>query len=644
VSLPAGTVTFLFTDIEGSTRLLEALGPRYGDALEAHRKLLRKAIEEHAGKVIDMEGDSSFAVFQTARGGVLAAASAQRALAAYDWPGDRPVRVRMGVHSGEGTIVASGYLGMDVHRGARIMSAAHGGQVLISEATRHLLGNTLDERLGLRDLGQHRLKDLTALRLHQLLIPGLQSEFPALKSLEQRLTNLPVQATPLVGRQRELDETGEILTRDDVRLLTLTGVGGTGKTRLALQLAADELDRFPDGVYFVDLAAVDDPELVIPTIARVIAIRELGAMSLEETLSEYLRGRRMLLVLDNFEQVVAGGPRLVALLASAAGLKLLVTSRAPLRLSGEHEYAVPPLGVPDVSQFADLDALSASESVSLFVERARAIRADFALSSENASAVGEICIRLDGLPLAIELAAARIRALSPQALLTRLDERLKVLTGGMRDVPARQRTLRAAIDWSHDLLNDDEQRIFRRLAVFEGRCDLRAAEGVCSFNRDLTLDVLDGLTSLLEESLIREAEEGDGEPLYSMLETIREYAWQKLREADEASTARRRHAEFFLAFAERTERLILGDEPWAAGADERMAKEVPNLRAALEWAFQEAAPEFCIRLVAAARWALGLSGTLLDLESWALRARDMSMGQETVERGRILAMVAESRF
>lgn len=639
MSLPTGTLTFLFTDIEGSTRLLETLGHRYGETLDSHRQLLRDAIEAHGGQVVDMDGDASFATFSSSREAVLAAAQAQRALTNYKWISGLPVRVRMGLHSGEAAIAGHGYVGLDVHRGARIMSAGHGGQVLLSDATRHLLGNEIDG-LALRDLGEHRLKDLTALRLYQLLIPGLQAEFPALKTLDNRTTNLPIQPTPLVGRQRELRQAAEILARSDVRLLTLTGVGGTGKTRLALQLAADQLDLFPDGVSFVDLSTVNDPDLALPTIAQVLGLSAIGGRSSNEALSEYLHDRRALLLLDNFEQIVAGAGGVAALIRSAPGPKFLVTSRMPLRISAEHEYRVPPLGLPARSEWLDLGALSATESVALFVERARAIRNDFTLTSENAPAVAEICIRLDGLPLAIELAAARIRALSAPALLVQLNDRLKVLTGGMRDMPARQQTLRATIDWSYDLLEPAEQRLLRRLAVFEGGFDLDAVQGVCSFDDDLGAELMDGLASLVEKSLVQEQDQVDAETSYSMLETIHAYAREKLGQTDEISETRRRHAEHYLALAEQTERFVYGEEPPATGFEERMAKEVPNFRAALEWAFEGAEPEFALRLAAAARWAWYLSSEN-DLERWLTRAVDRTAGLNTVDRGRALLALAD---
>ena len=435
--LPTGTVTFLFTDIEGSTRLLGELGgDGYADALAEHRRVLRDAVAAHAGVEVDTQGDAFFIAFARASDAVSAAAAAQDALAAG------PVKARMGIHTGEPVVTDEGYVGMDVHRAARVMAAGHGGQVLISSAARDLL----DERFTLRDLGPHRLKDLSA---PQHLFQLGEGEFPPLKTLHQ--TNLPVQPTPLIGRQVELEQASALLREN--RLVTLVGPGGSGKTRLALQLAADAVEDFEDGVFWVPLQAVADPKLVETTIAQTV-----GA---SDGVAEFLRGRKTLLLLDNLEHLLDAAPALGELLRETSGVRLLATSREPLKLGGEQRFPVEPL--PD------------TDAVTLFVERARAVDPDFAPSP----AVLEICHRLDGLPLALELAAARVSVLSPEDLLSRLDRSLPLLTRGARDAPERQRTLRGTIEWSYELCSAEEQQLFGRLGIFPGSFALEAAEAVC---------------------------------------------------------------------------------------------------------------------------------------------------------------------
>ena len=526
--LPAGTVTFLFTDIEGSTRLLHQLGAgAYADALAEHRRILREAFSAHGGVEVDTQGDAFFVAFPTAPGALRAAVAAAEGLA----PG--PIQVRMAIHTGTPHLGPEGYVGVDVHRGARIGASGHGGQVLVSAATAALIGSD-----GLRDLGPHRLKDLSAPEhIYQL---GTD-DFPALKSLYQ--TNLPIPATAFMGRQRELAEVVALLARDDLRLLTLTGPGGTGKTRLALQAAAELSDGYQQGVWWIPLAALREPGLVMETAARA-----LGAKS---GLAEHIADRSMLIIFDNFEHVVEAAADLADLLASCPRLDLLATSREPLHIGGEQEYPVPPL----------LHA----EGVELFVARARAIRPDF----EADDAVSGICRRLDDLPLALELAAARVKALSSKQILERLEQRLPLLTGGARDLPERQRTLRATIAWSHDLLTADEQRLFARLAVFRGGCTLDAAEAVIEAD-------LDGMQSLVDKSLVRHSAER-----FWMLETIREYAAEQLEASSEGDALRRRHAEHFAALAEEAEPHLDTNEAreWL----ERLESEHDNLRAALDW-------------------------------------------------------------
>src|SRR5690348_9590868 len=562
--LPSGTVTLLFTDIEGSPRLLRRVGDAYADLLAEHRRLLAEAFEQHRGSIVDSEGDAFFVAFASARDAVAGAEAAQRALAEHPWPGDEELRVRMGLHTGEPRVVDGRYVGLDVHHAARVMAAGHGGQVLLSESTRALL----DDGTRLSDLGEHRLKDLSQpQRLYQLDLDGLPVEFPPLKTLDNRPTNLPVQPNELIGRERELEEAAALLT-NGLRALTLTGPGGTGKTRLALQLAADVVEHFPDGVFFVSLAPVRDWELVSPTIARTLGLREQPGETYAETLTGYLRDKRMLLLLDNFEQVLVAAPAIAGLSATAPELRVLATSRTPLHLSGERTYSVPPLGLP--------------ESVTLFADRAHAATAEFEIADDNEQAVAEICRRLEGLPLAIELAAPRVRTLPPQALLNRLDQRLQLLTGGAQDLDERQRTLRATIEWSYDLLLGEEKTLFARLACFVGGCRIDAADALCDPDGSLGLDVLDGLGSLVEKSLLRQRPDPDGEPRFWMLETIREFGLELLEGSGELPEARRRHAEWYLGLAERADvDSRTGDQ---AAIFDLLEAEHANVREAIEWA------------------------------------------------------------
>lgn len=542
--LPAGTVTFLFTDIEGSTTLLRQLGAEaYAQALAEHRRILREAFTAHGGVEVDTQGDAFFVAFPTAQGAVRAAAKALEGLAAG------PIRVRMGIHTGTPHVAEGGYVGTDVHRAARIAACGHGSQVLVSSSTAALVGTD-----GLRDLGLHRLKDLSAPeRIYQL---G-NDDFPPLKSLHQ--TNLPIPSTPFLGREAELAQVRDLLSRDDVRLLTLIGPGGTGKTRLALHAAGALADSYVHGVWWVPLAALRDPRLVLDTAAHA-----LGAKT---GLAEHIADKSMLLLFDNFEQVSEAAPDVAALLASCPNLDLLVTSREPLHVTGEQQYPVSPL--------------VHEEAVALFVARARAVKPSF----QADAAVAEICRRLDDLPLALELAAARVKALSPAQMLERLERRLPLLTGGARDLPERQRTMRAAIEWSHDLLTPDEQRLFARLAVFRGGCTLDAVEGVIGAD-------LDALTSLVDKSLLRHRDDR-----FSMLETIREYATERLESSGEADELWRRHAEHFLALAEEADRWL-----WQGGPREwldRLDAEHDNARGALDRLEASGETQLAMRFVGA---------------------------------------------
>ncbi|MDR7419329.1 MAG: adenylate/guanylate cyclase domain-containing protein [Armatimonadota bacterium] len=593
--LPGGTVTFLFTDIEGSTRLLQRLGSRYDRLLEEHRRLIRTAVEAEGGHEVSTEGDAFFVVFASAARAVAAAVAAQRALTDFAWPEDAIVRVRMGVHTGEGTPAAGDYVGLDVHRAARICAAAHGGQILVSHATRALVEANLPTGIILRSMGEHRLKDLLRPEhLFQVVAPGLPEEFPPLRTLDRAPNNLPTQLTSFVGRERELAEARRLLDR--TRLLTLTGPGGTGKTRLALHLGVDVIDQFPDGVYFVPLAPVVDPSFVPSTVGRALGIQESGGESLFTRLVEFLSEKQLLLILDNFEQILDAAPFVSDLLKATSKVKVAVTSRAALRVYGEQEFPVPPLGLPDLKHLPSLDALSQYEAVALFIQRAVAAKPDFTVTNANAPAIAEITSRLDGLPLAIELAAARIKLLPPQAMLARLQHRLNLLSGGARDLPARQQTLRDAIAWSYDLLDEPGRRLMARVSVFVGGCTLEAAEAVCGPASELGRDVLEGLAALADHSLLRH-QEVDGEPRFSMLETIREFAVERLEAGGEAPAIRRRHAATFLSLAEQGARRVFGEgaNTWL----DRLEREHDNLRAAITWAIEHGEAETALRFGAA---------------------------------------------
>jgi predicted ATPase/class 3 adenylate cyclase len=589
---PTGTVTLLFSDIEGSTRLLERLGrDRYAEALDLHRRLLRQAFQRHRGYEVDCEGDSFFVAFSRAEDAAIAAQEAQQALARSPWPDGLDFRVRMGIHTGEPLAVPPKYVGLDVHKAARIMAAGHGGQVLVSRTTRRLLSG-----IELVSLGEHQLKDLLQPEpLFQLSIEGLPSEFPGLKTLGNRPTNLPVQPTPLIGRERELAEVCALLRVEDVRLLALTGAGGTGKTRLALQVGADLLDEFQSGVFLVSLAPIADPELVIPAVAQALAVRAGAGEEPEDAVAAYLEDKQMLLLLDNFEQVISAAAPVAALLLRCPKLRLLVTSRERLRAAGERVYVVPPLQLPE--ETSDASALAENEAVALFVSRARAAMGEFSLTRENAAVVASICRRLDGLPLAIELAAARTTALPPRALLARLDQRLPLLTHGARDADERQRTLRKTIEWSYDLLDARERTEFARLGIFVGGCRLEAAEHLCDLEGDRGVEVLGRFQSLVEKSLARRQDDPDGEPRFGMLETIREYSLERLGQTREADELRRGHAEYFVAFAEQAE-LHLTDAQQAVWL-ERLERELDNLRVALVWCIGACEVELELRLVGA---------------------------------------------
>lgn len=590
--LPQGIVTFLLTDIEGSTKFWEETPQPMAAAVARHDALAARLIAQHRGVLVKSrgEGDSLFAVFARTSDAVLTAHDMQKALNSEAWPTRGPILVRMALHVGEAELRDGDYFGSTVNRCARLRAAGSGGQILVSQAVREVVRDSLPGSLSFRDLGEHRLRDLTRPeRVFQLLADDLPSEFGPLHTLDMHPNNLPVQRDALIGRERQVTAVQSLLRQPGVRLVTLLGPGGTGKTRLALHVAADMLDDFDDGVFLVPLAAVRDASLVVPTIAYTLNVREIPPLSIVATLKERLRDRHMLLVLDNFEQVVNAAAEVANLLDAATGPKMLVTSRTVLRVRGEAQYLVPPLTVPDNLHLAadahTVAALAEYEAVRLFVERARAARPDFVLTPDNAVVVAQICQRLDGLPLAIELAATRIRTLSPQAMLARLNHRLQLLTVGARDLPSRHQTLRAAIEWSYDLLDAPCQTLLRRLAVFSGGSTLEAIEGVVGgmppVEGEAAIDVLDGIEALASQSLLQSRDERPGESRFVMLATIQEFAAEQLASSGEADTLRERHARYFLDFMRRAQPELFGAQVglWL----DRLESEHDNLRDAIRW-------------------------------------------------------------
>jgi predicted ATPase/class 3 adenylate cyclase len=627
----------LFTDIEGSTRLLQQLGESYSSVLEACRSLLRATFLEFDGHEVDTQGDSFFVAFARASDAALAAVTAQRALASHPWPDGVTVRVRMGLHTGEPQRSSEGYVGLDVHHAARIMSAGHGGQVLLSQTTRDLIEQTLPPGVSLQDLGAHRLKDLQQpSHLFQLVIPDFPIDFPPLKTLDSYPNNLPLQPTPFLGREKEVDALQQLLLRDSSRLVTLTGPGGVGKTRLGLQVAAELTEHFRDGTWFVSLAPLSDPDLVIPTISQALGLQETRDQTPLEQVKRSLQQKQTLVLLDNFEQVVSAATSVADLLTACPRLKVLVTSREVLHLRAEHDYAVPPLTLPDPKHLPDLLSLAQYDAVALFIERAQAVKSEFQVTNSSAPAVAEICVRLDGLPLALELAAARLRLFPPQALLTRLAQRLPLLTSSTRDVPARQHTLRNTIAWSYDLLEASEQRLFRRLCVFVGGMTLEAVEAVCAALGDEPAVVLDGLASLMDKSLLRQSETEGEQSHFVLLETIREFGWEALEALGEAEATRQAHAAYFLALAEEAAPELLGG-PRMAEWMRRLEQEHDNLRAAMGWLLERGEAAMALRMGAALWmfWELNyslhegwnlLSQALVDSEDVDVPVRAQALG------------------
>jgi predicted ATPase/class 3 adenylate cyclase/Tfp pilus assembly protein PilF len=606
--LPTGTLTFLFTDIEGSTRLWDRFPDEMRAALRRHDNLIETCVAEHAGVLVRPrgEGDSRFAVFTRASDAVAAAGIIQRRLADETWTVPSPLRVRIALHTGEADLRDGDYYGSAVNRCARLRSAAHGGQTLLSQATRDLVLDALPPGYSLLDMGEHRLKDLRAQEhIFQLVLPGLPVEFPPLAGLGKSRTNLTPLLSTFVGREQEMVELKDKLAQ--ARLVTITGTGGAGKTRLAVQVAAETLDTYPDGVWFVELAPLSDPALVPQLVANALRVREQEGQSLTQTLLDYLHAKQLLLVLDNCEHLIQVVAELVdKMMRSAPALCVLATSREPLGTAGELVWGIPPLSFPKLGAELNVDHLTQYDAIRLFVDRAGAANPGFAVTVQNAPAVARICTSLDGAPLAIELAAARVRVLSVEEIAARLDDRFHLLASGTRTATPRQQNLRALINWSYDLLSDTERILFRRLAIFAGGWTLESAEAVCSgrASEDCSceleaFDILDLLSHLVDKSLVV-AEPQDGVERFRFLETIRQYSRERMIESGEAECLAERHAGYFCHMAEGCYRKLWGPEQgrWLA----RLDAENENLRAALEWAAQDTARAEILLRLAGSLW------------------------------------------
>jgi predicted ATPase/class 3 adenylate cyclase len=591
--LPSGTVTFLFTDIEGSTRRWEEHPAAMRAAVDRHFVLLRETIGAHGGHVFRNQGDGLCAAFAMAQQALEAALAAQLALHREQWLEGDALRVRMALHTGSAEVQDGDYVGACLNRMGRLQNIGYGGQTLLSRTTYELVREALPAGTGLRDLGEHRLRDLdTPEQIFQLLHPELPTEFPPLKSLDPPHHNLPIQLTSFVGRERELAAVQQLLLGE--RLVTLTGAGGVGKTRLALRLAADRLDSIADGVWLVDLAPLADANLVPQAVAAALGVREQPERPLVQTLADALRDRHLLLLLDNCEHLVAACAALAdSLLRACPWLRVLATSREPLGITGEAIWRVPPLASPEPDRLPSLESLVQYEAVRLLLDRAELAAPSFAITEQNAAAVAQVCQQLDGLPLALELAAARVKVLSMEQLAARLSDRFRLLTGGSRSALPRQQTLRALVDWSYDLLTEPEQVLFRRLAVFAGGCTLEAAEAVCAGDGVQPGEVLEHLARLVDKSLVIAEPSPGSQVRYRLPETIRQYSAEKLGEAGEGATLRGRHRDWCLALAERTGPGVLDPQRLAW-----LEREYDNLRAALRSSIDSGQAEPGLRLAA----------------------------------------------
>ncbi len=642
--LPTGTVTFLFTDIEGSTRLAQDFPDVWPKILRRHHFLLRVAVDSHHGFVFRTIGDELNAAFETPLDALMAAVASQRFLQTEDWGSVSPVRVRMALHTGPATPRSGEYDGyLTLSHTKRLVSTAHGGQILLSQATGSLLSDSLPPHFILKDLGEHRLKDFErSEHIYQLVAQDLPNDFPPLRSLKESAPHhLPVQLTSFIGRSKDVAEVKQLLSKE--RLVTLTGPGGSGKTRLALQVASELIPQFEEGAFFVGLAPISDAGLIPATIAQTLGVTETAGQSILDRLKDYLQGKSILLLLDNFEHLMPAAPLVADLLVNCSKLKVFVTSREGLRISGEQEYPVLPLELPDLSQLPPLDSLAQYPAIELFVQRAQSVKPDFQITNETAQAVAEICSRLDGLPLAIELAAARVKLMSPPLILARLGRRLEFLTGGGRDLPARQQTLRNTIAWSYDLLHETEQQLFCQISIFVGGCTLDAIEAVAGQDPS-SISIVDQVSSLLDKSLLKEVDAVSGEPRFVMLDLLREFGLEKLEASGERETIQHRHASYFLTLAEQAGASMGRSDQieWM----NRLEQEHGNLRLALEWSrTAEGAGEICLRLA-------GILGQFWEARGYysegrerlaTILATETAQGSTTA-RARLLARAAELAY
>ncbi|HXY95124.1 MAG TPA: adenylate/guanylate cyclase domain-containing protein [Acidimicrobiia bacterium] len=637
--LPTGTVTFLFTDLEGSTRLWEEHPQPMPGAMARHDEILRDAVESHGGHVVKTTGDGFHAAFADASAAVTAAVAAERALACEPWDLPGPLRVRMGLHTCHADVRDGDYYGSAVNRAARLMSAAHGGQIVVSLATEELTRDTLTDEVELADLGEHRLRDLSRPeRVFEVRAPGLDTGFPALQTLDAYPTNLPLQLSSFVGRETELAAIAEAMQQS--RLVTVTGVGGVGKTRLAIQLAAEVLPSFPDGAWLCELAGVNEADAVTQLVATILGVRERAEVGLETSIADFLRRRTALLVLDNCEHVLDATARFATtVLQTCPHVQVLATSREGLAVEGERVWPLRSLPTPGVQQ--PLALIAASDAVRLFVERGEMARPGFTLDDASRAAVADICRRLDGIPLAIELAAARVSAMRPGDIAARVDERFRLLTGGRRTAVERHQTLRAAVDWSYALLSDDEQRVFARLGVFAGGFDATAAEAVVAGDGIEAWDVIDAVASLVDKSMVVDEEPIDDTTRYGMLETLRQYAIEQLAFGADVDGWRRRHAEHFAGVAASIGEGLVGPDEmlWRR----RLRADVDNLRAAVTWSFERDDAndvEHGIAIVTALRSeAFNHSSTI---GAWAEQAMHRLDATSTDRRATVLSAAASS--
>jgi predicted ATPase/class 3 adenylate cyclase len=640
--LPTGTVTFLFTDIEGSTTLLQRLGDRrYAEVLEDHRRILRDAFMEGHGQEIDTQGDAFLVAFSRARDALGTAVAAQRAIARHVWPDGASLRVRMGLHTGEPLSRDTGYVGIDVHRAARIAAAAHGGQILLSDVTHGLVMRDLSEGMNLRYLGEHRLKDLAHQhRLFQVVAAELPVDFPPIRSLAIFPNNLPRQLTSFVGREHEMAEIQQLLSA--AYLVTLAGSGGAGKTRLALQLAVDVVEDYRDGVWLAEFAPLADPALVPKTVASILNLPEQPGRDMTDTLVDALRPKALLLLFDNCEHLLAACRDLAAtILHKCPHVRILATSREGLGVPGEALWRVPSLSVPeDVRHLPPPGELVLFDAVRLFVDRAVAAAPGFTVTRENAPAVAQVCQRLDGIPLAIELAAARVKVLAVEQIAARLDDRFRLLTGGSQLVLPHHQTLRGAIDWSYNLLSETERVMLRRLSVFAGGWTLEAAESICAVGSVDAAGILDLLTSLVDKSLVI-AEPHGGETRYRLLETVRQYARDRLAESGESAQINGRHRGWYREFVELAEPKLRTAEQdaWIS----RLEVEHDNLRGALTWSLAEMraaaggttpAADLGLRLAGALWWFWFIRGHFSEGRRWLQQMLGVGEGAPTSLRGR----------